>query len=99
MNVKAQLVDELFPNGETAAPGSFKFYRQAGVEGEAGLHFVCPCGCGSVLGVQFKRPPNESGPVWSWNGDRDKPSTTPSIRRIGGCEWHGYLTDGEFRTC
>jgi hypothetical protein len=51
--------------------------------------------------------PYDGHPTWSWNGNRVKPTLTPSIRI---CDrwykdpkaieiWHGYLTDGVFRSC
>jgi hypothetical protein len=76
-----------------AAPGEFKFWRQAGAESEGGLHFGCPCGCGALLGIGFG--PNG----WAWDGNRDKPTVTPSIQHMNGCKWHGFLTAGEFRSC
>ena len=36
---------------------------------------------------------------WHWNGSYHKPSLKPSILRMSGCHWHGYLTEGEFREC
>jgi Family of unknown function (DUF6527) len=67
----------------------------------ASLVFMCPCGCGMVSSIRVSAPPvgTEPGPVWSWNGDKDKPTTTPSILRLDGCKWHGFLTDGVFRSC
>lgn len=43
-----------------------------------------------------KAPPNY--PVWDWNGSRDAPTLTPSIR-VRGAEgqpdlWHGWLREG-----
>lgn len=90
--VKATLVDELLDH--KAAPGAYKFYRTDTAD-PAGLNFVCPCGCGAILGVSFAPP----GPVWTWDGDRECPTLSPSIRRIGGCGWHGYLRGGEWLTC
>ena len=90
-NAKAVPVESIV--GEGIAPGSIKFYSRD--DGVVGLHFVCPCGCGRVGGVEF-------GPKgWAWNGNRERPSVTPSIyfNRGGQGEWHGYLTDGEFREC
>jgi hypothetical protein len=46
-------------------------------------------------------------PVWQWNGNRERPTATPSLliyqlnergQRIGE-HWHGWLTDGERRSC
>ena len=63
------------------------------------LMFLCPCGCGSIAGIRVAGEYR-----WEWNGDLDKPTATPSIRiaggRGGGAEcWHGYLTDGVFKSC
>ena len=33
--------------------------------------------------------------TWTWNGDRDKPTFTPSINCLG-CS-HGFITNGEWR--
>jgi len=42
-----------------------------------------------------------SKPHWSWNGDREKPTLTPSIlvyKHEGFDDgWHGFLTDGELK--
>jgi hypothetical protein len=62
------------------------------------VHFLvatCPCGCGAIM-----RPPVKAGSEgWSWNQDLVKPTLAPSIRMLTGCGWHGFLTDGEFRSC
>jgi hypothetical protein len=103
MEVKATLVDDVFLEGGVPnAPGSYKFYRHHGEPesiGPAGIHFVCPCGCGDVCGIAFRNYKDQKGPIWTWDGSRDEPTCTPSILRIGGCAWHGYLTDGVFRSC
>lgn len=60
------------------------------------LTFLCPCGCGSVAGVRVA-----GEHAWRWNCDLDKPTTQPSIlvNKTDGCGWHGYLTDGVFKSC
>jgi hypothetical protein len=55
---------------------------------------LCPCGCG-----QFMNLPINSPNKWTWNLNRDKPTITPSIRDLGGCRFHGYLTDGVWTFC
>ena len=48
---------------------------------------ILPCGPGSA---------------WTWNGDRERPTLTPSIRPLDNDSnelWHGYLTDGELVEC
>lgn len=71
-----------------------------------GLCCNCPCGCGEVLFVHFKNPldggPCKSGnaPAWDRTGDAFETLTLrPSLLRMGGCGWHGYLTDGIFEEC
>lgn len=79
---------------ELKNPGDF---RWAGVDTAVigRMTFVCPCGCGAICGVVLK-PTVLTG--WEWNGDLDKPTLTPSIN-INRGHWHGYLTDGVFRSC
>jgi hypothetical protein len=58
----------------------------------AGIEFICP---GRRLhGITFK--PGS----WQWNGNRERPSVTPSIAsRDGCCGMHVYLTDGQWVLC
>ena len=58
----------------------------------------CPCGCGAQSCIPIGRniKPDES-PSWSWNGDEEKPSLEPSIHHVG--HWHGWFTNGIWRSC
>lgn len=76
------------------APGDFLWSGRPGSLACEHLTFVCPCGCGAMPGVVVIGPK-----AWAWDRNEDSPTITPSIRRLEGCEWHGYLTDGEFREC
>lgn len=42
---------------------------------------------------------NGNGPVWTWDGNREVPTISPSVRVLGGDgqpdEWHGWLTAGK----
>lgn len=60
------------------------------------LHFVCPCGCSKVQGVQVYM--GDIGYGWKWDCDRERPTLTPSISFAipGGCGWHGHLVSGIF---
>jgi hypothetical protein len=76
-----------------------------------GLSFECPC---STAGAPCQRVfvalsnPLDGGqpvispgqPTWERRGD-DFASLTlsPSIQRIGGCGWHGWVRDGEVIEC
>lgn len=65
------------------------------------LNFVCPCGCGSVGGVSVRKDENDRGgnhPIWGWNENKEQPTIQPSIKFVGGCGWHGFLTNGIFKT-
>lgn len=64
----------------------------------AGLHFVCPCGCGKTHAVTVNKGKKVEH-AWEWNGDLEKPTLTPSIQCLSACRWHGYLTNGVFRPC
>lgn len=69
-----------------------------------GIHFDCPCGCDEPLAIIFTNPIDGKGPIdnngrhtWERVGDDfDVLTLAPSIRRIGGCQWHGWLTAGAF---
>jgi hypothetical protein len=92
MNVPGKKVETF---EEMNSPGCFRWSN-------ACLMFVCPCGCESIAGVAVGKDMDDRGgnhPVWQWNGDREKPTITPSIQLVGGCCWHGFLTDGVFKSC
>lgn len=59
----------------------------------------CPCGCGSIISIRFAETEHDKGVCWLWNNDRVRPTLIPSIQVLGGCGWHGYLVDGEYREC
>jgi len=66
-----------------------------------GVMFDCPCGCESPCYVPFSNPLDGDGPIqpekatWSRMGDTFETLTlAPSIRRVGGCAWHGFIQDG-----
>ena len=42
-----------------------------------------------------------SGRYWWWNGDRDKPTLTPSIGvpAVPPYKWHGFLENGIWKAC
>ncbi len=73
---------------------------------KVGISFDCPCGkCpegfSNSVYLSFENPPDGGPPVgnsphWHRQGeDFETISLSPSILRIGGCGWHGYVTNGE----
>lgn len=70
-----------------------------------GISFDCPCGCEDRVSVPFTNPldggPNGYHPHgWQRTGeDFESLTLSPSIRRMDGCEWHGWVRDGEVITC
>lgn len=71
-----------------------------------GIMFDCPCGQPDDVVFVHMKPPLDGGPVlpgtrcWDRVGDTfETLSLTPSILKLDGCKWHGYVTNGEIRTC
>jgi len=93
--------------GAHERPGDFSWAtRDSGVT--TSIVLSCPnCGARHAVGV---KPGDPRG--WSWNGDRERPTLTPSIFFSSGhvphglsddrtdeqkaCRWHGYLTNGKW---
>jgi len=70
-----------------------------------GLSFKCPCGCGDRVYVDFSnpldgQPPHRAdGHTWERTGETLEEHTLhPSIQRVGGCNWHGWVRNGEVLT-
>lgn len=70
-----------------------------------GISYDCPCGCNETTFLRFENPldgsePRTDSPKWKRTGDTFETITlTPSIQRVDGCMWHGYLTDGVLTEC
>jgi hypothetical protein len=81
------------------------FFTPSNQNGERVLHFLCPCGCGVLAGIKIREDRLQTNNAWAWNGNEEKPTAHPSILIATGLpttdngHWHGYLTDGEFRSC
>ena len=66
------------------------------------VSFDCPCGCDTRCVIEFNNPLDGQGPhdnsrdLWDRTGDNfDTLTLTPSIQRMSGCRWHGFVTNGE----
>lgn len=61
------------------------------------LLFWC-AGCNEHHGVWLEAHPNpQTKAWWKWNGDRRKPTITPSLHVLASCcqpNCHSYITDG-----
>ena len=91
--IRAIVVDDIRSDAGMQ-PGAIEFRELNGQV--KGIAFRCPCGCGFESYLPIGR--DEQG--WEWNGSREFASIKPSIPQIGlPCKWHGFLTDGEFRSC
>jgi hypothetical protein len=87
-------------------PGATPEYKRQGqfdvvVEpsGQKRFWFVCPGQCKGLSALAIRPVVVDIGNQhsWDWNGSTGAPTLTPSINHVG-C-WHGWLTDGEFKSC
>jgi hypothetical protein len=46
---------------------------------------------------QKKEDTKPAGPVWTWNGDEDKPTVRASILVRGQFTCHSFITDGKIQ--
>lgn len=97
MGVPAVRLDDLDePEGRAKSPGEFMWIND-GAGKAASLWFVCPCGCGDESAICIA-PHGAHPKQWQWDGNRQKPTLTPSIHKQVGCGWHGWLRNGEWVT-
>ncbi len=68
--------------------------------------FKCP-GCGHYHGYTIELGSGEQGPVWTFNGNLESPTFSPSLRtwynladpNIPHYQCHFFVTDGVIRFC
>ena len=97
MPVKARAVDEI--EASSAMPGAYELVAAySEPDRVAGMAFICPCGC-EREGYLPLNGDGDPGPSWEWDGNKEAPTLTPSVQQIGGCRWHGWLTDGVWISC
>lgn len=83
------------------APGEWAIHR-TDETGNVQIRFGCPLRHGQSCGVNIKPHSSDAKgvPSWTWDGDVESPTLTPSINCINdvpnsyGCGWHGFLTKG-----
>jgi len=93
--VKAARVADI--DADDAPPGAYKFFS-SGDRDKAGMIYVCPCGCGRQGALRFRPHPS---PSWEWDGNEEAPTLKPSVHDMpdGKTHWHGWLTNGEWKSC
>ena len=47
--------------------------------------------------IHVSRMPIQNPRVWTWDGNEENPTLSPSIDWPG--HWHGYLTNGQLKSC
>lgn len=79
-------------------PGAFAVLDE---DGRRTFVYTCPCGCGQQIGLPIRNLADAApaSPAWLFNDSLTSPTLTPSIRRLVGCRWHGFLTGGEWQPC
>ena len=97
--VSVLLTDEAWPEDGYAAPGSIYLDKDATYKGH--LLFAC-LGCGRMGSIRVGVSKPEDKPSWGISaGDLRNPTSLtlfPSIHCVGCCGWHGFLTDGVFKS-
>jgi uncharacterized protein DUF6527 len=76
-----------------ANAGGFELLENEGGR-VAMMRMICPCGCGRTAALAIRPAPS---PSWEWDGNRDKPTLTPSVHHVG--HWHGWLRAGVWESC
>lgn len=79
-------------------PGGFRFWCYGtGKDPDApsGLNFLCPCGCRALYGIKWRQSTGAAA-GWTWDGNREAPTCSPSVLGGGtdGPHWHGFLRAG-----
>lgn len=69
-------------------------------EGIVGVAAMCPyCGAQGVVGLDPRISTLANQPnIWTWNGDRDRPTLTPSVHYTDSgfaCRFHCWVRDGQ----
>ena len=63
-------------------------------KGRCLLHWCPGCKQAHVINVE---KPNHLGAKWSWDGDVNKPTFSPSINIVGSC--HYFIQQGKIAYC
>jgi hypothetical protein len=94
---------EEWEDGADHPPGAFTI--EVFKDGSREMLFKCPSGDGAECGIKLR--PCAEQPSWEFNDDLDSPTLHPSVHRqyrrtdTGGMGtiWHGWLKNGEWKSC
>lgn len=92
MAVQATLSERVAPD---SSAGAFAFNVRASDGEIVGMTFKCPCGCADIGRLNFD-PLKTDQPCWQWDGNREAPTLSPSVQKVGQCAWHGWLRAGDW---
>lgn len=96
-DLPATLVEDIDALRRDRRAGAFDYVPS--IDEPKGMRFICPCGCGGESYMAFEGH-GSPGPTWTWDGNRERPTLTPSVFNTGmPCRWHGFLTAGVWRPC
>lgn len=86
---------------KSTQPGYWEFQPVVDPTKSSYMHYNCPCGCGSVGMVKVVQPLKAArdNNTWGWDGNAERPTLVPSLRRLVACKFHGLLIDGAWLSC
>jgi len=58
------------------------------------LVFHCP-GCRELHGIWVTKPNPITGGIWTWNGDLERPTVSPSLLLPANPRCHAWIKDGQ----
>lgn len=85
---------------EAAGPGAVFFPQPSKVVGVRCIILNCPgCGNRSAMDVYSAGEAKPPSPSWLMLNPPESLTLQPSINCVGCCKWHGWLTNGVFKSC
>lgn len=95
--------DDLRENGKV---GDWCFYNNPHENQRLYIYLMYPYGDsehGELVTLPIESVPNPNAQDWQWDGNREAPTLSPSIRVLNTHEgeldrWHGYLKAGKIET-
>lgn len=88
-----------YDEAQRIGPGAFWYQERANNPDLLDLWMVLPDH--EMSRIEVGIGPDAPKSCWQWDGNRQSPTVTPSIRSLGGSRagWHGWLRAGKFMSC